>query len=146
MPFFMQKLDFGRGRVMRKPNEINGGRGVRISKNTVFDLEGRCSIHLSYGRSQRDISGWLASAQVRLSHGGGGSGGFPNWAGRLTSPLCSLVSGRVLIPVAPVSDPAQNTSSSKYAGSETGAPFAQPFAGMLSKNTLFPAFVMGEFR
>ena len=41
-----------------------------ISENTVFDLEGRCSIHLSYGRSQRDISRWLASAQARLSGGG----------------------------------------------------------------------------
>ena len=55
---------------MRKLNEINGGRGVRISENTVFDLEGRCSIHLSYGRSQKKISSWLASAQARLSGGG----------------------------------------------------------------------------
>jgi hypothetical protein len=57
---------------MKQPNEINGGRGVMISENTILDLEGRCSIQLSYGRSQRDISGWLASAQARLSHGRGG--------------------------------------------------------------------------
>jgi hypothetical protein len=37
-----------------------------ISENTVLDLEGRCSIQLSYGRSQKDISGWPASAQARL--------------------------------------------------------------------------------
>jgi hypothetical protein len=55
---------------MRKPNGINGGRGVMISENTVLDLEGRCSIHLSYGRSQRNVSGWPASAQARLSGGG----------------------------------------------------------------------------
>jgi hypothetical protein len=55
---------------MIKSNGINGGRGVRISENIVFDLEGRCSIHLSYGRNPRNISGWLASAQARLSHGG----------------------------------------------------------------------------
>jgi hypothetical protein len=63
----MQKLDFGGGRVMRKPNGINGGRGVRISENTLFDLEGRCSIQLSYGRNPRNISGWPVSAQARLS-------------------------------------------------------------------------------
>ena len=61
---------------MRKPNEINGGRGVTISENTVFDLEGRCSIHLSYGRSQRNVSGWPASAQARLSGAG------VRWGGR----------------------------------------------------------------
>ena len=55
---------------MRKPNEINGGRGVMISEKTVLDLEGRCSIQLSYGRSQRNISGWPASAQAWLSGGG----------------------------------------------------------------------------
>ena len=59
---------------MRMPNEINGGRGVRISENTVFDLEGRCSIQLSYGRSQRNISSWLASAQARLSGNRGRQG------------------------------------------------------------------------
>jgi hypothetical protein len=52
---------------MRKPNEINSGRWVRISEKTFLDLEGRCSIHLSYGRRHRDISGRAASAQARLS-------------------------------------------------------------------------------
>ena len=37
-------------------NKINGGRGVRISENTIFDLEGRCSIQLSYGRNRHKIS------------------------------------------------------------------------------------------
>ena len=55
---------------MKIANKINGGRGVMISDKTVLDLEGRCSIQLSYGRSQKDISGWLASAQARLSDGG----------------------------------------------------------------------------
>ena len=32
-------------------------------------LEGRCSIQLSYGRSQRNISGWLAAAQARCTRG-----------------------------------------------------------------------------
>ena len=32
-------------------NEINGRRGVMISEKVFFDLEGRCSIQLSYGRS-----------------------------------------------------------------------------------------------
>ena len=40
---------------MKRPNEINDGRGVRNSENTALDLEGRCSIHLSYGRSQRTL-------------------------------------------------------------------------------------------
>jgi hypothetical protein len=52
---------------MIKPNEINGGRGVRISENTFLDLEGRCSIQLSYGRSQKNISGWPVLAQAWLS-------------------------------------------------------------------------------
>jgi hypothetical protein len=41
---------------MKITNKINGGRWVRISENTVLDLEGRCSIQLSYGRSQKNIS------------------------------------------------------------------------------------------
>jgi hypothetical protein len=67
--FFMQKLDFARGCVMRKPYEINNGRGVMISENTVLDLEGRCSIQLSYGRSRKDITGGSRPAQARLSGG-----------------------------------------------------------------------------
>ncbi len=45
------------GRVARPP---------RFERGTLC-LEGRCSIHLSYGRSQKDISSWPASAQARLS-------------------------------------------------------------------------------
>ena len=43
-------------------------RPPRFERGTLC-LEGRCSIQLSYGRSPKDISGWLASAQVRLSGG-----------------------------------------------------------------------------
>jgi hypothetical protein len=52
---------------MKITNKINGGRGVMISDKTVLDLEGRCSIQLSYGRNPRNISGWPGSVQARLS-------------------------------------------------------------------------------
>ena len=41
-------------------------RPPRFERGTLC-LEGRCSIQLSYGRSQKNISGWPASAQARLS-------------------------------------------------------------------------------
>src|SRR5208337_1317483 len=40
-------------------------RPARVERATLC-LEGRCSIHLSYGRRQRDISGSAACAQARL--------------------------------------------------------------------------------
>ena len=40
-------------------------RPARVERATLC-LEGRCSIHLSYGRSQRDISGSATCAQARL--------------------------------------------------------------------------------
>ena len=46
--FFVLKLDFAGGGVMRIANRINGGRRVMIPENVDFDLEGRCSIQLSY--------------------------------------------------------------------------------------------------
>ena len=51
---------------MNIPNEINGGGGLVISENTVFDLEGRCSIQLSYGRIQGLVA-WDSSAQSRAA-------------------------------------------------------------------------------
>jgi hypothetical protein len=42
---------------MKIVNEINGGRWVMIPEKVVLDLEGRCSIQLSYGRGQKNISG-----------------------------------------------------------------------------------------
>ena len=46
-------------------NEINGGRGVMISEKADFDLEGRCSIQLSYRRRQNEVSLRHASPQAR---------------------------------------------------------------------------------
>ena len=46
-------------------NEINGGREVMIPEKVVLDLEGRCSIQLSYGRSQRQVSPDQAARQAR---------------------------------------------------------------------------------
>jgi len=52
---------------MKIVNEINGRRWVMISEKVVLDLEGRCSIQLSYERSQKNFSGWPSSAQAWLS-------------------------------------------------------------------------------
>ena len=45
-------------------NKINNGRYVTISEKVLFDLEGRCSIQLSYGRNPVQIKPRLATAQA----------------------------------------------------------------------------------
>ena len=51
---------------MKITNEINGGRGVMISENPCFYLEGRCSIQLSYGRNRHDISRCQLARQSQI--------------------------------------------------------------------------------
>jgi hypothetical protein len=50
--------------VITIANEINGGGGLMISEKTAFDLEGRCSIQLSYGRRLKNNRQKPASRQI----------------------------------------------------------------------------------